>query len=216
MATKTLLIATFPMTPSVNELYANVTEETAGKSKRRGRVMKYEFRNLKEYIKTCLYNGFFIEGNVEKIYHIDQVTVRDIRELYDRAHFQKPKEPLEHKFTIALTFVFTNAQADGDNRVKFIQDLLAEWLGVNDARMMSVYLEKVVIAKGETPHVIVVLKQTDKEYSATGILNDALAALEFEQMDYSDIENELIAIEPMECREFDLGDEENEADCLEE
>lgn len=179
MPRKIILIAKFPMTPSVNDLYNNIPEGVSKKKPNGGRTMKPQYRELKESLITGLYNGFFLPEDIAHIYHIDQVYARDIREAYDRAKFQKI-DPPDCRFTLEITFVFKRDNGDADNRIKFIQDMVMKWLGADDHRVSSVYVEKIVKPKCEHQYILVVLRQTDKEYHENDILENALQEYSFE------------------------------------
>lgn len=177
---KILLIATLEKTPSVNEMYVN-----AGK----GRRMKGEFITLKEYLLMNLQKGIFPIGN-NTIHHIEKQIIDTIRHQYDHVYAQnvfiknkKNKLPKpDYRFSLEMEVVHYITTVNGDNYVKFIQDMLAELLGTDDtvfnsAKVTTVYTEKC------TPYITVVVKMTNYHHSPKELLKRSLQEIEFQNMD---------------------------------
>lgn len=202
---KTLIVATFGMTPSVNELYGNIEPGTSKWKPNGGRILKKEFRDLKETIIDGLYNGFFLPGGVDTIHYIDKRYINKIQELYDKAAFQEVQEPLDHLFSLEIEVVFPankngkKKKADGDNKVKFIQDCIAKRLGVDDSHFAKAFITTIHSSDPQEPaHVDIVVKHLKHQPTKGNLLQQALHELHFEKMTEKDIEELPDEINPLD------------------
>lgn len=187
MSNKIILLATFQMTPSVNDMYTNIEPGTNKRKPNGGRKLKQQYVNLKEHLVNGLYNGFFLEGGIDAIHYIAKRYVDDIRYLYDLARFQKPTAPLAHRFSLDITVVHNIEKFDGDNRIKFIQDVVAKWIGIDDHQFNSVTVKSVYVKKCK-PYVFIKVKHTDTSYNPEELIKQAFQELEFENITEKDFE----------------------------
>jgi len=173
-----LIAVRWEMTPSVNELYVEVKEGNKRKPNG-GRILKTKWANLKTDLINGLFNGFYIEGGLDFLYYRNQKVILALREEYDIARLRRKPFP-PHRFALKITVVFKTNKSDGDNRVKFIQDVLSKFIGFNDAQVKSVYTEQITDNTVE-PYVIAVLYLIDEEFEKTAILQEAMAIIEQEE-----------------------------------
>jgi Holliday junction resolvase RusA-like endonuclease len=174
----TLIAVRWEMTPSVNELYVEVKEGTKHKPNG-GRILQKKWANLKTDLVNGLFNGFYMKGGLDFLYYRNQKRILALREEYDIARLRRKPFPL-HRYALKLTLVFRTNKSDGDNRVKFIQDVLSKFIGFNDAQVKSVYTEQIT-DNTEEPYVIAVLYLIDEEFEKTTILQEALDNIEQEE-----------------------------------
>lgn len=131
-----ILIATFPMSPSVNEMYMTVNGR---------RVLTEVARRYKNEIKTALFQGTIDEPY--KIHYIDALGARAIREACDTAKLKR-RQPPAYRFKIQYDFIYTNERRDIDNGIKPLQDSIMDWVGANDRCVNSMPVERFIDHEG--------------------------------------------------------------------
>lgn len=116
--THDLLVAAFPLPLSVDEMYPQ-----AGNKRR----LSWEAMAWKAEVK-----GYLNAGKAAPPYLIEYMNIPAIQDL--RMDFRSNSQAKlakearnRHRLFIEVLFVFTNERSDIDNRIKCLQDTLAEW-----------------------------------------------------------------------------------------